>query len=194
MKIIFDYMKRHKFMYILICLAFLIGLLIGAVFLFKFSEIEEVKKYIKDVINISNENGIDKMLVFKNSILKNIKFILMLYLLGCTIIGGFIVFIAIIYKGFSIGYTISSILVSFDFTQSLKYLFSTVVLHNVAFLPIVFLLALSGIILYKEIMKKNYNLKTGLIRHTLILLISIVFCVISSGIEAYFSTIIFEIL
>lgn len=194
MKIIFDYMKRHKIMYVLICFAFLIGLLIGTVFLFKFSKIEEVKKYIIDITNITNENGIDKMLVFKNSILENIKFILILYLLGCTVIGGVIVFVAIIYKGFSIGYTISSILVSFDFTQSLKYLFPTVILHNIVFLPIVFLLALSGIILYKEIMKKNYNLKTGLIRHTLILLISIVFCVISSGIEAYFSTIIFEIL
>ena len=194
MKIIFDYMKRHKIMYVLICFAFLIGLLIGTVFLFKFSKIEEVKKYIIDITNITNENGIDKMLVFKNSILENIKFILILYLLGCTVIGGVIVFVAIIYKGFSIGYTISSILVSFDFTQSLKYLFPTVILHNIVFLPIVFLLAFSGIILYKEIMKKNYNLKTGLIRHTLILLISIVFCVISSGIEAYFSTIIFEIL
>ena len=163
-------------------------------FLFKFSKIEEVKKYIIDITNITNENGIDKMLVFKNSILENIKFILILYLLGCTVIGGVIVFVAIIYKGFSIGYTISSILVSFDFTQSLKYLFPTVILHNIVFLPIVFLLALSGIILYKEIMKKNYNLKTVLLRHTVILLICLVFCIIASGIEGYFSTIIFEIL
>ena len=194
MKILFDYMKRHKYMFFLICLIFFVGLLMGSVFLYKFSNVEEIKIYMEEVANMTNKNGIDKMLVFKNSIIENIKFILILYLLGCTIIAGFTVYIAVIYKGFSIGYTISAILISFDLTESLKYLFPTVILHNIVFLPIVFLLALSGIALHKEIMKKNYNLKTGFIRHTLILLISIVFCVISSGIEAYFSTIIFEIL
>ena len=194
MKILFDYMKRRKYMFFLICLIFFVGLLMGSVFLYKFSNVEEIKIYMEEVANMTNKNGIDKMLVFKNSIIENIKFILILYLLGCTIIAGFTVYIAVIYKGFSIGYTISAILISFDLTESLKYLFPTVILHNIVFLPIVFLLALSGIALHKEIMKKNYNLKTGFIRHTLILLISIVFCVISSGIEAYFSTIIFEIL
>lgn len=194
MKILFDYMKKHRFIYFFICLMFVIGMVVGFVWLIKFSDVEEIKCYIKEVITVTNKNGIDKLLVFKNSIIENIKFIFILYLLGCTIIAGFTVYIAVIYKGFLIGYTISSILITFDFTQSLKYLFPTVILHNVVFLPIVFLLALSGIILYKEIMKKNYNLKTGLIRHSIILLISLVFCVISSGIEAYLSTIIFEIL
>ena len=128
------------------------------------------------------------------SIIDNVKFVLILYLLGCTIIAGFMVYIAIIYKGFVLGYTSAAIFISYNIGESIRYLFLTLILHNIVFLPIVFLLALSGIRLYKEIMKKNYNLKTVLLRHTVILLICLVFCIIASGIEGYFSTIIFEIL
>ena len=196
MKILADYIKRHKFIYFTICIAFLLGLIIGSIFLLKIQNIDrvELKKYIEDIVVLSEQNGIDRLSVFKKSIIDNVKFSFVLYLLGCTIIAGFTVYIAIFYKGIILGYTISSIMISFGLQESIKYLFPIIILHNVVFLPIVFLLAMSGIVLHKEIMKRNYNFKMIILRHTWILLVSLVFCVISSGIEAYFSTMIFEIL
>ncbi len=196
MNFLYEYMKRYKVTYILICLIFLLGFIIGSIFLINTPKQNksEIRSYIVESVNNSNIDGIDKLTVFKKSIIDNVKFVLILYLLGCTIIAGFMVYIAIIYKGFVLGYTSAAIFISYNIGESIRYLFLTLILHNIVFLPIVFLLAMSGIRLYKEIMKKNYNLKTVLLRHTVILLICLVFCIIASGVEAYFSTIIFEIL
>lgn len=196
MNFLYEYMKRYKVTYILICLIFLLGFIIGSIFLINTPKQNksEIRSYIVESVNNSNIDGIDKLTVFKKSIIDNVKFVLILYLLGCTIIAGFMVYIAIIYKGFVLGYTSAAIFISYNIGESIRYLFLTLILHNIVFLPIVFLLAMSGIRLYKEIMKKNYNLKTVLLRHTVILLICLVFCIIASGIEGYFSTIIFEIL
>ena len=196
MNFLYEYMKRYKVTYILICLIFLLGFIIGSIFLINTPKQNksEIRSYIVESVNNSNIDGIDKLTVFKKSIIEYVKFVLILYLLGCTIIAGFMVYIAIIYKGFVLGYTSAAIFISYNIGESIRYLFLTLILHNIVFLPIVFLLAMSGIRLYKEIMKKNYNLKTVLLRHTVILLICLVFCIIASGIEGYFSTIIFEIL
>lgn len=196
MNFLYEYMKRYKVTYILICLIFLLGFIIGSIFLINTPKQNksEIKTYIVEAVNASNIDGIDKLTVFKKSIIDNVKFVLILYLLGCTIIAGFTVYIAIIYKGFVLGYTSAAIFISYNIGESIRYILLTLILHNIVFLPIVFLLAMSGIRLYKEIMKKNYNLKTVLLRHTVILLICLVFCIIASGVEAYFSTIIFEFL
>ena len=196
MNFLYEYMKRYKVTYILICLIFLLGFIIGSIFLINTPKQNksEIRSYIVESVNNSNIDGIDKLTVFKKSIIDNVKFVLILYLLGCTIIAGFMVYIAIIYKGFVLGYTSAAIFISYNIGESIRYILLTLILHNIVFLPIVFLLAMSGIRLYKEIMKKNYNLKTVLLRHTVILLICLVFCIIASGIEGYFSTIIFEIL
>ena len=196
MKFILEYIKKYKITYISIVVIFLIGIIIGNILMIKLpiNQKEELKNYIVESVNNSKDNGIDKSLVFKKSIIENIKFIGILYFLGCTIIASLTIYIAIIYKGFILGYTGSAILMSYGIKNGFKYLFLTVILHNVIYLPIVFLLATSGIRMYKEIMKKTINLKIELLRHTIIMLLCTVFCIISSGMEAYFSTIIFEFL
>ena len=93
-----------------------------------------------------------------------------------------------------LGYTGAAILISYGVKEGFKYLLPTLILHNIVYLPIVFLLAISGIRMYKEIMKKTIDFKIELLRHTIIMLICLGFCIIASGIEAYFSTIIFEFL
>ena len=196
MGFLLEYIKKYKITYISIFVIFLIGIIIGNIIMAKIpiKEKQEVKEYIIETVNNSKGNGIDKINVFKKSIIENVKFVGILYLLGCTIIASLAVYIAIIYKGFILGYTGAAILISYGFKEGIKYLLLTLILHNIVYLPIVFLLATSGIRMYKEIMKKTINLKIELLRHTIIMLICLVFCIVSSGIEAYFSTIVFEFL
>lgn len=196
MRFILEYIKRYKITYISIITIFLIGIVIGVILLIRLpvNQKTEIREYIVDSVNTSKDIGIDKSVVFKKSIIENMKFIGILYFLGCTIIASLTIYIAIVYKGFILGYTGSALLMSYGIKNGLKYLCLILILHNVLYLPVVFLLATSGIRMYKEIMKKTINLKIELLRHTIIMLICMVFCIISSGIEAYFSTIIFEFL
>lgn len=196
MRFVLDYIRKYKVTYISIIVIFLIGIVIGCILLVRTPENQknEIKKYITNSVNTSKEQGIDKSVVFKKSIIENMKFIGTLYFLGCTIIASLTIYIAIIYKGFILGYTSIAVLMSYGIKNGFKYLFLTLILHNILYLPIVFLLATSGIRMYKEIMKKTINLKYELLRHTIIMLVCVVFCIISSGVEAYFSTILFEFL
>ena len=59
--------------------------------------------------------------------------------------------------------------------------------QNIIFLPALFIISENGIKLYKGIYKRCINLKEEVIRHTIIMLISIILAVISSIIEVYFS-------
>lgn len=196
MKVFFEYIKKYKITYISTIIVFIIGILIGLVFVFKISDNEknEVREYITTSINDCKEHGIDNYNLFKKSIIENIKFIGILYFLGCTIIAGFVVYIAILYKGFIFGYTGFSVIMALKIKNGIKYLFPILILHNIVYLPIVFLLATSGIRMYKEIMRKTINIKIELLKHSIIMLICIIFSIISSGVEAYFSPMIFEIL
>lgn len=196
MKVFLEYIKRYKITYISTIIVFIMGVLIGLVLVLKIPNNEkgEVREYILTSINDCKENGIDNFSLFKKSIIENIKFIGVLYLLGCTIVAGLVVYVAILYKGFIFGYTGFSIIMVLGIEKGIKYLFPILILHNIIYLPIVFLLATSGIRMYKEIMKKTMNIKLELLKHSIIMLICIIFSIISSGVEAYFSPMIFEIL
>lgn len=196
MRLILGYIRKYKITYISIIVIFILGIILGGIVLSNISsdQTNEIRNYIIESVESSKEQGIDKLNVFKKSIVSNMKFIFILYLLGCTIIASLTIYVAIIYKGFILGYTGSAILITYGIKEGAKYLLLVLILHNIIYLPIVFLLATSGIRMYKEIMKKSSDLKIELLRHSIIMLLCVGVCIVSSGIESYFSTIVFEIL
>lgn len=111
-----------------------------------------------------------------------------MWLLGCTIIGNIFVYFAILYKGFSIGYTISAIISALGAKSGIIFVFASLLIQNIIFLPAIFILAESGIKLYIRITKNLINVKQELLRHTLIMLIVLILVVISSIVEVYLST------
>ena len=94
----------------------------------------------------------------------------------------------ILYKGFSVGYTISAIIASLGIKGGSVFVFSALLLQNIIFLPGIFVLAESGIKVYTRIIKNNSNIRNELIRHLIIMLIIFVISVISSIVEVYIST------
>lgn len=93
-----------------------------------------------------------------------------------------------IYQGILFGYIITIILLTLGFGNGFKILMLTATSNNLLFLPIIFLLSTSGIRLYKEVIKRKINIKQELLRHTIIMLISCIFALIVSCIDAYFLT------
>lgn len=191
MKLIFEYIKKYKVTYIGVVIIFIIGLLIGGVISFRTSSDEktEIKEYISESVENLRENKDNKQEIFLSTFSQNAKFTLIVWLLGCTIIAGFTIYILMLYKGFLLGYIISIILNVFGISQGLNYLCILLLAQYIIFLPTVFLLATSGIRLYKGIIKKEIDLKYELIRHSVIGIITIGIAIISSCLEAYFAVI-----
>lgn len=82
----------------------------------------------------------------------------------------------------------------FGAKTGINILMPTVIFKNLIFLPVIFLLATSGIRMYKAILKMKINIKKELLRHTIVMLISFAFAIIVSCIEAYFSPIMLKLL
>ena len=190
-KILLDYVIRNKKNFIVIVILFCIGITVGIFFINNSDEVQikEINGHIENLINnIKNSENINKIELLFLSIKQNVLFIILIWFLGCTILGGIFIYLAIIYKGFSIGYTISAIIATLGIKNGTIFALISLFMQNIIFIPAFFIIAENGIKLYKGIYKKCINLKEEVIRHTVIMLISIMLAIISSCIEVYFST------
>lgn len=196
MKFIIDYIKRYRVTYISVVLIFIIGIIIGICVTFKIpqNDKQEIEEYVKTSVTNIKENNTDKQEIFKNSLINNLKFIGIVWILGCTVIASFTIYILMVYKGFVFGYIITIIISIFGTKEGMNILFPMLILQNAIFLPMIFLLATSGIRMYKSILQREINIKIELLRHCILMLISIIFAIIISCIEAYFGGVLINIL
>ena len=169
-KLIIEYIKRYKITYIGIVIIFIVGLFIGVIVSFKTGNDEkmEIKDYIVESVENLKENKENKQDIFISTFFQNAKFTLIVWLLGCTIIAGFTIYFLMLYKGLLIGYIISIILNIFGISQGLNHISILLLSQYILFLPAIFLLATSGIRIYKGILKKESDLKYDILRHSAI--------------------------
>lgn len=107
------HLRNNIRQYSIVLLLFLIGLIFGIVFVNNSSQmqIDEVTTYLNDFINSLKSNAqIDKGVLLKNSLISNFVLAFMLWFVGSTVIGIPIVYGIIAYRGFCLGYTISSVI------------------------------------------------------------------------------------
>lgn len=143
-KVLLEYIIRNKKIFIIIITVFCIGIIGGVIFINNSNETQklEISSYIGELVNnIKNYQNIDRLELLIISIKQNLLFILLVWFLGCTIIGGMFIYIAIIYKGFTIGYTISALVAVLGAKQGTIVAIISLVLQNIIFLPALFLIA-----------------------------------------------------
>ena len=190
--VFFEYLKANKKTFLALLIMFFIGIVIGIVFINNISENNknEICLYVNSLKeNIKKSSDINRKILLIQSIKQNINFILIIWVLGCTILGSFLIYLAVAYKGFSIGYTISAIIATLGIRKGIVFSMMSLVMQNLVFLPIMFILSEKGIKLYRNLKKNKFsNIKTELFGYLLILAISILFSMIASFIEIYIST------
>lgn len=153
------------------------------------NEITEITSYVETLKeNIKTKENIDKFSCLIESLKQNFKIVFLIWILGSSIIGSFFIYVVIAYKGFSVGYTISALIASLGIKCGSIFVFSSLLPQNIIFLPAIFVLAESGIKVYHRIMKNNVDIKTELVRHFIVMLITLAFSSMASIIEAYLST------
>ena len=179
--------------YIIVIIIFIIGIVAGVIFINNTNETQstEIQNYITSFINsLKHDYHIDKLELLKKSLGDNFILILTMWFIGSTVIGIPIIFGIVLFRGFCIGYTVSSIIASLGVQKGLIFLFTTVFLQNLIFIPVVICMTVSCIRLYKSIMrdKRRENIKLEIIRHTLFSIVLIIFLIVASLVESYIST------
>ena len=189
--IFFSYLKRKRKIFWILLVFFLLGIIsgIGLINLIAGTSKTQVSEYVLSLENhIKSEESINKNVVLMHSMKQNILFVSMICLLGCTFWGSFLVYLAIFYKGFSIGFTISAILATLGVQKGCLFSVNSLLCQNLIFLPMMFILAENSVSLYHNL--KNDGMrgeKKEVIRYVILFVISLVIAVISSFFETYIS-------
>ena len=184
---IIDFMKKRKLFSILL-FVFLISFILGCFFIFFISD--DNKVIVKDGIELyfnglSNLNYTENFIV---SLINNIGIALIIWLLGISIFGCFIIFIIYFIKSFVVSFSFSSII----YVYGLKGIILSIIYSICYFinLGILFILSYYGvsfsILLFKYFFKnKDYNRIIIVKRYFKVLIISLVFIILNLIIDSY---------
>lgn len=191
--ILINHIQNNAKDYIILLLLFLIGIILGIVFINNSSEQQkgEISTYIYSFIDsIQEEQTVNISELIKDSLIQNGVLSVILWFSGTAIMLLPIIYGMVIFRGFCLGYTISSIVAILGSGKGALFVLLGLLLQNIFFIPAILALAGSGIRLYKTIVKdKNtYNIKMELYKHTVFCLIVSVLLVISSFVEVFISS------
>lgn len=190
---IYGYIEENIKEYLIVVIVFFIGIVASVLFInnLKIEQKEEISSYINEFItSIKNtSNTIDKAELLKDTVKSNVFLTILLWFAGCTVIGMPIVYIILAYKGFSLSYTIASLVGTLG-QKGILLSIGSLLIHNIVFIPTIFILSVSGIKLYKSIMKdrRKENIKLQICRHSIVSVLLGVILIFSGFIQVYVST------
>ncbi len=187
------HIKENIREYLIFAIILIIGIFLGTAFLNNSNEtqVNEISEYINNFTSqIKDGKAIDYSKLIFEILIKDAKLILLIAFLSVSIIGVPALYLIIGYKGFCIGYTISAISTTLGIGKGLLFSISLSFFNKIIEIPTIFYLILSGIKMYKTIIKdrSKENIKYAITRYFLSILISIALLFISAFIETYLSS------
>ena len=191
---------KKKIIVMSLLIIFIIGIIFGSIYISildnqnKKLVIDSVKNYIYSFNKIDFSS---RLVIFKNSLFKNLSFFISIWLLGISIIGLPVIVIMIFTKAFITGFSISSLFAVYKFKGLLGILFYIFPSNIIFILYSLFLGAYSidiSIKLFKHAFKKqNFNFNYYMNKYIFLLLISILLSVILALFDAFLSPVLFKL-
>lgn len=190
--ILISHLQNNLREYAIASLIFIIGILLGIVFVNNMNNTqkEEISTYLTSAIStLKEQKDINTFNVLKESITNNILLVILLWLMGSTVIGLLLVYLIVCFKGFCFGYTLSSIIYILGTGKEIILFVITMFLKNIIAIPCIVALAVSGMRLYKSIIqdRRKENIKLEVIRHTFFSIFMLILLIASSFIEIFVS-------
>lgn len=179
--------------YLSVLLVFLIGIVLGVIVINNSGteQISQINEYINNFISDLKEYGeIDKSTLLAETFFNNLYLILALWFVGSTVIGIPIVYGMVAYKGFCLSYTISSSIITLGVWNGAVFSLASMLLQNIIYIPCMLALAVSGIRLYKSILKdkRRENIKFEILRHIMFSALIGAIMLLGTLVETYIST------
>lgn len=188
-----EHVANNKKEYVIVSILFVIGIFLGVFFINNVGQ--EPKTLITEYLNqfiekLKSTEDLNLVELLKTSIGQNIILAISLWFFGTTIMGIPVVFGIVAYRGFCLGYTIAACISIMGISKGIIFVLILLLLQNLLVIPAILALSVSGIKLYKSIMKDKTkeNVKLEMLRHTVFSLIMLMILIISSVIEIFVST------
>ena len=170
---------------------FIIGIITGSIFIMvintndKSLVVEHITKFFSNV-NSSNYSYLDSL---KNMLSLNYFYVIVIWVLGLSILGILVNIFLTYLKGFIIGFTTSSLIITYGFKSILAVILyiipHTLINSLVIIILTIYSITFSRYLLIQIFQKKDMKTKNFMKKYLIILLISVALTLVSSISEVY---------
>ena len=170
---------------------FIIGIITGSIFIMvintndKSLVVEHITKFFSNV-NSSNYSYLDSL---KNMLSLNYFYVIVIWVLGLSILGILVNIFLTYLKGFIIGFTTSSLIITYGFKSILAvilYIIPHTLINSLVIIVLtIYSITFSRYLLIQIFQKKDMKTKNFMKKYLIILLISVALTLVSSISEVY---------
>ena len=188
---IYNLILPNKIINIFIYSLVIFGIISGSIFLIMSNETDKASiiEQITNFFNNVNTNNIDNVQALKNSLIINYIFIITIFILGFSIIGIIINVFLVYLKGFLVGFSISSIFLTYNYKGIIAAIIYTIP-SQLLNIIIISILSIYSIMFSKHLItvilsKKPVSTRNILKKYSIIFIFGVIVTLISSLLEVY---------
>lgn len=189
-----EHLEKYGKSYLLLFIFIVIGVIIGIFGLNNSSQSskEQIISYLNNkVVGIEKAN-ISYLILLKNSIWKKIQFFIFLVFLCLSILGKYGAISLVIFKGFTIGYSVASSIMTFGVGKGILMSLSLTLLTEIMLIPTIFYTIITSLQMFNDCSYQNYESKRQLILKYIVKLLCIIIIIfLISLIETFINVNIF---
>lgn len=182
--------KLDKHLLIFLMILLIVGIIVGAVFVTILNESDQtlINEYLNSFLSNIENNKLNYISSFKNSLISNIIFVLIIWLLGISIIGLPIMIFMYFSKIFVLGFSIGSIIVNFHLKGiifALVYSLGQALFLFGLIILMIYAMSFSFKLIDCFFKKKTFDFKLVINKYTFILGIILIVSLIASLYDSY---------
>ncbi len=193
--------KKEKNLIIFILATFIIGLIVGSLFVNFITKEDKILLINQVDTYFSNIKVLDKKVfginAFLSNLLNNELQVFLIFALGLSILGIPVVILIMFFKGFMLGVTLSTFILKFQLLgvlSSLLYIFPCFIIYLIIYIFISFFAVNTSLKFLKAIIKKdNLSFKNFLGKYLLCFLICLILIIINTLIDAYLTPLLLKL-
>lgn len=200
MRILKSDMKTHMNIFLFIFVLFIMGMVFGAVIVNSMNVVQKLdlffylEQFFEQMLSME---GISKSTLWKDSMLYHVKYMLLLFVLGISVVGMPIITVLLFIKGLVVGFSVGFLVNQMGW-YGLLISSASIAPQNLLIIPIYIfagsLALIFSLTLCKQIFIKKVHqpILQGFVRYTIMFSILLGILMISSVVEAYVSNSLLE--
>ena len=183
--------RINKSLFVFLIVIVAVGVAAGSIFVTVLSNEDKVmvSDYLNNFLNNLNANNLNYSGTFINTIIFTLGAALLIWLLGISVIGFILILLFLFIKAFSLGFSIGSIIINFNF-KGILIARAYVVPHHIINMMVYLLISSYALVLSYRLInsftkKKSFEFKSVFNRYLFVLLFSLVILLVSVIYEVY---------
>lgn len=183
--------RINKSLFVFLIVIIAVGVAAGSIFVTVLSNEDKVmvSDYLNNFLNNLNTNNLNYSGTFINTVIFTLGAVLLIWLLGISVIGFILILLFLFIKAFSLGFSIGSIIINFNF-KGILIAGAYVVPHHIINIMVYLLISSYALVLSYRLInsftkKKSFEFKSVFNRYLFVLLFSLVILLVSVIYEVY---------